>query len=150
MAEPQAHHPAGWFTRNVFNRIVAGFTRLGLSVAGSRVLEVTGRKSGEPRRTPVNPLDYKGGRYLVAPRGHVQWVKNVRVNPRAKLLKGSRAEEITLSEVFEDKVPLLRAYLEKWKWEVGQFFGGVGPDSSDEELARIAPDHPIFRVEETS
>jgi hypothetical protein len=41
---------------------------------------------------------------------------------------------------------LLRAYLKRWKWEVGQFFGGVGPESSDAELLRIAPDHPVFRV----
>ena len=46
----------------------------------------------------------------------------------------------------EDRPPLLRAYLKKWKWEVGAFFDGVGPDSSDEELRRIAPDHPAFRI----
>jgi hypothetical protein len=47
-----------------------------------------------------------------------------------------------------EKTPLLRAYLKRWKWEVGVFFGGVGADSTDEELAGIAPDHPIFRIEE--
>ena len=61
-----------WFTRNVFNRIVAGLTRLGISVWGSRVLEVRGRKSGEPRRTPVNMLTLDGTTYLVAPRGRTQ------------------------------------------------------------------------------
>ena len=65
----------GWFTKQVFNRAVAGLTRLGVSVAGSRVLEVRGRKSGEWRRTPVNVLDFEGARYLVAPRGHTQWVE---------------------------------------------------------------------------
>ncbi len=59
----------GWFTKNVFNRIVAGLTKLGVSVAGSRVLEVRGRKSGEWRQTPVNLLTYEGNRYLVSPRG---------------------------------------------------------------------------------
>ena len=85
----------------------------------------------------------------MAPRGHTQWVKNVRVDSRARLLNRGRSEEIELSEVSEqEKPPILRAYLEKWKWEVGQFFGGTGPDSSDEELARIAPDHPVFRIGE--
>ncbi|HEX6737972.1 MAG TPA: deazaflavin-dependent nitroreductase, partial [Vicinamibacteria bacterium] len=59
----------GWFTTNVFNRLVALLTRLGLSVHGSRVLAVRGRASGEWRTTPVNLLVHRGERYLVAPRG---------------------------------------------------------------------------------
>ena len=137
----------GPFTKHVFNRAVAGLTRLGVSVAGSRVLEVPGRKSGEPRRTPVNPLTFEGRRYLVAPRGHTQWVRNLRASGSGRLLVGRRAEDFTATELpDEDKPPLLRAYLKKWKWEVGQFFGGVGPDAPDEELRRIAPDHPVFRL----
>ena len=126
----------GWFTTNVFNRAVAALTRLGVSVAGSRILEVRGRKTGEPRRTPVNPLTLDGTRYLVAPRGHTQWVRNLRARPEGRLLVGRRAA----------KVPILRAYLEHWKWEVGAFFGGVGPDSPEQDLRRIAPDHPVFRI----
>ena len=68
----RAHLPGGWFSRNVVNRFVAWLTRRGLSVAGSRVLEVRGRTSGEWRRTPVNLLTLEGTRYLVAPRGEVQ------------------------------------------------------------------------------
>src|SRR5271165_1393541 len=139
----------GWFTKHVFNPAVAVLTRLGISLAGSRVLEVTGRKSGEPRRTPVNLLSLDGTRYLVAPRGNTQWVKNLRATPHGRLLVGRRAEAFAAVEVpDEDKPPLLRAYLKRWKWEVGVFFGGVGPDASDEELARIAPDHPAFRLQE--
>lgn len=138
----------GWFTKNVFNRLVAGATRIGVSVAGSRVLEVKGRKSGEWRRTPVNMLEFEGARYLVSPRGHTQWVRNMRVSGGGRLVLGRRAEDFTAKEVpVEDRVPLLRAYLEKWSWEVGAFFGGVGPDSSDTELLRIAPDHPAFRID---
>jgi deazaflavin-dependent oxidoreductase (nitroreductase family) len=138
----------GWLTKNVFNRIVAGLTRIGISVAGSRVLEVKGRKSGEWRRTPVNPLELEGDRYLVAPRGNAQWVRNMRVSGGGRLVRGRRVEEFNATEVPEqDRPPLLRAYLRKWKWEVGAFFGGVGPDSSEEELRRIAPDHPTFRID---
>jgi deazaflavin-dependent oxidoreductase (nitroreductase family) len=137
----------GWFTKNVFNRLVAALTRLGISVAGSRVLEVRGRRSGEWRRTPVNLLTYEGDRYLVSPRGHTQWVRNMRVSGRGRLVVGRRSEEFTASEVGDEEKPaLLRAYLEKWKWEVGAFFDGVGPDSSEDELRRIAPDHPAFRI----
>lgn len=137
----------GWFTKNVFNRLVAMLTRLGLSVAGSRVLEVQGRKSGEWRRTPVNLLTYEGERYLVAPRGHTQWVKNLRASGTGRLALGRRTENFSASEVGEKEKPaLLRAYLKKWKWEVGAFFDGVGADSSEDELRRIAPDHPAFRI----
>jgi deazaflavin-dependent oxidoreductase (nitroreductase family) len=128
--------------------MVAGLTRLGISLAGSRVLEVRGRTTGEPRRTPVNPLTLDGVRYLVAPRGNTQWVRNLRARGEGRLLAGRRAEEFTATEVPDDqKAPILREYLRRWKWEVGAFFGGIGPDSSDEELGRIAPDHPVFRVE---
>ncbi len=143
----QRFQQPGWFTKNVFNRIVAGLTRLGVSVAGSRVLEVKGRKSGEWRRTPVNLLTHEGNRYLVSPRGQTQWVRNMRTSGGGRLVLGGKAEEFTASEVGDEEKPaLLRAYLEKWKWEVGAFFGGVAPDASDEELRRIAPDHPAFRI----
>jgi deazaflavin-dependent oxidoreductase (nitroreductase family) len=137
----------GWFTTNVFNRLVAGLTRLGVSVYGSRVLEVRGRKSGEWRDTPVNLLRYEGDEYLVAPRGHTQWVKNLRVSGEGRLRVGRRTEPFTAVELSDDEKPrLLRAYLRKWKFEVGVFFGGVGPDSPDDELRRIAPDHPVFKL----
>ena len=137
-----------WFTRNVFNRAVSGMTRVGISVWGSRVLEVRGRRTGTPHRTPVNLLDLDGARYLVAPRGHTQWVRNLRAAGEGVLIVGRRREQFRATEVADaDKEPILRAYLRRWKWEVGQFFGGVAPDSPAAELARIAPDHPVFRIE---
>jgi deazaflavin-dependent oxidoreductase (nitroreductase family) len=136
-----------WFTKHVFNPAVAGLTRLGVSVAGSRVLEVPGRKSGQPRRTPVNLMTLNGKRYLVAPRGHTQWVRNLRASGSGRLLVGRRAEGFSAVELADDDKPApLRAYLKRWKWESGQFFGGVGPDAPDAELRRIAPDHPVFRI----
>lgn len=149
MAEAAHFKQPGWFTKHVFNPLVAVLSKVGLSVAGSRVLEVEGRKSGEWRQTPVNPLQLGEQRYLVAPRGHTQWVRNIRVSGRGRLV-GRGSEEFAVTEVGDDeKPPILRAYLEKWKWEVGQFFGGVGPDSSDAELRRIAPDHPVFRIDKS-
>src|SRR5918911_3996527 len=99
---PQRYVAPDWFTRNVFNRIVAALTRLGVSVAGSRVLEVRGRKTGEPRRTPVNLLTIDGTRYLVAPRGHTQWVRNLRARGEGRLLLGRREEPFTAVEAVEE------------------------------------------------
>jgi deazaflavin-dependent oxidoreductase (nitroreductase family) len=136
-----------WFTKNVFNPMVAAFTRLGLSLWGSRILEVPGRKTGEPRRTPVNLMTFEDGRYLVAPRGHTQWVRNLRASGSGKLHVGRRTEDFTAVELEDTEKPdLLRTYLRKWKWESGQFFGGVGPDAPEDEIRRIAPDHPVFRI----
>jgi deazaflavin-dependent oxidoreductase (nitroreductase family) len=137
----------GWFTKNVFNRIVAAFTRLGISVLGSRVLEVRGRTSGQWRHTPVNLLTLDGERYLVAPRGNTQWVRNMRVSGGGRLRLGPRTESFTATEVDDDrKVPILRAYLKRWKAEVGVFFEGVGPDSPDEQIRAAAAKHPVFRL----
>ena len=137
-----------WFTTNVFNRAVAVLTRIGVSVWGSRVLRVRGRKSGEWRSSPVNLLTHGGEQYLVAPRGHTQWVRNIRVSHEGELLLGGRVQRFRAVEIPDgDKVPILRDYLRRWKFEVGVFFGGVAADSPDAELSRIAPDHPVFRVE---
>ncbi|MFF9815541.1 nitroreductase family deazaflavin-dependent oxidoreductase [Streptomyces sp. NPDC014006] len=137
----------GWFTVNVLNRAVAWLTRRGVSVWGSRVLAVRGRKSGQWRTTPVNLLTIAGAQYLVAPRGHVQWTHNMRAAGGGELRLGKQVDEFTATEVADDdKAPILRAYLKRWKAEVGVFFNGVGPDSPESELRRIAPDHPVFRV----
>lgn len=111
------------------------------------MLEVRGRSSGEWRRTPVNLLRFEGADYLVAPRGHTQWVKNLRASGQGRLRLGRRLRPFTAIELAdEEKPPLLRAYLKKWKLEVGVFFSGVGPESSEDDLRRIAPDHPVFKL----
>jgi deazaflavin-dependent oxidoreductase (nitroreductase family) len=137
----------GWFTTNIFNRLVALLTRMGMSVYGSRVLAVRGRTSGEWRTTPVNLLVLDGTRYLVAPRGTTQWVRNLRTRGTGELRRGRHAEPFSATELGDDeKVGILRAYLRKWKVEIGVFFQGVGPDAPDSELRRIAPDYPVFRL----
>jgi len=137
----------GWFTRNVVNRPVAFLTRHGASVLGSRVLAVQGRTSGVWRTTPVNLLDLDGRRYLVSARGEGQWVRNLRAAGTGELRIGKRAEAFRGRELSdEEKVPVLRAYLKRWKMEVGAFFDGVGPDSTDEQVRAIAPKHPAFEV----
>jgi deazaflavin-dependent oxidoreductase (nitroreductase family) len=138
----------GWFTVNVFNRAVAGLTRIGISVLGSRILAVRGRKTGQWRTTPVNLLTREGSRYLVAPRGVTQWVRNVRAGCDVELRIGRRREPVALTELEGDaKIPVLRAYLRRWKVEIGAFFQGVGPEAPDAELARIAAGYPAFLVE---
>lgn len=139
----------GWFTRNVFNRAIGFLTRRGLSLAGSRVLTVVGRTTGEPRDTVVNVLTLDGERYLVAPRGQTAWVRNLRARPDgdATIRVGRRVEAVTATEVPDaEKLPILRAYLDRWGWEVGQFFEGIDADSDDAALIDVAPGFPVFRL----
>lgn len=115
---------------------------------GSRVLSVKGRKSGKWRSTPVNPLTIGEARYLVAPRGDTQWVRNIRVSGEGVLKLGRKSETIRVVEVADgEKPPILRAYLKNWAAETKRFFGVADANVPDDELARIAPNHPIFRIQ---
>jgi deazaflavin-dependent oxidoreductase (nitroreductase family) len=132
----------------VLNRSLEGLAHLGISLYGSRILAVRGRNSGEWRTTPVNVLEHEGVRYLVAPRGETHWVKNLRVTGAGELRLGRRREAFRAKELaHEEKAPILRAYLSRWGFEVRAFFQGVGATASDDELRRIAPDYPVFRIE---
>jgi len=143
---PARYREPGWFTKNVFNKAVALLTRAGVSVWGSRVLEVAGRTSGEPRQVPVNLLSLDDDHYLVSARGTGQWVRNVRAaDGRLDLLLGRNRQHFIATELTDDeKPPVLRAYLRRWKAEVGVFFEGVSADSSDDELRAVGPNHPVF------
>ncbi|MHB1784965.1 MAG: nitroreductase/quinone reductase family protein [Acidimicrobiales bacterium] len=147
--QPAAHYrKPGWFTQHVFNGMVTWLTRRGVSIWGSRVLEVAGRQSGAPRRVPVNLLALDDGQYLVSPRGEGQWVRNVRAaGGHLDLLLGRRRQHFSAHELPDaDKVHVLRSYLGRWKAEVGVFFDGVDAGSSDEQILAIASRHPVFRL----
>ncbi len=131
-----------------FNAVIRLLTTFGLSVYGSRVLAVRGRKTGEWRTVPVNLLTHEGQRYLVAPRGETEWVRNMRVAHAGELRLGQRREPFRATELADDeKAPVLRAYLDRWYFEVGRFFEGLGRNSPVEDLRRVAPWFPVFRVE---
>lgn len=147
MPDSDRYLKPGWFTRNVFNRGVRGLTRLGISVQGSRELRVQGRKSGEWRTTPVNLLTVDGERYLVAPRGVTQWVRNLRAAGSGQLRVGRRVESFRAQEIADDvKAPVLKEYVRRWKWEVGAFFEGIDANSPSEQLTDIASGFPVFRI----
>ncbi len=137
---------------SVFNKSIAGtlmilLTRLGISMGGANTLTVAGRKTGEPRSVPVNPLDHDGARYLVAPRGNTEWVRNLRAAGEGELRLGSKRETIKATEVLDntEKPPVIKAYLQKWASATKGSFG-ADENATDQELADIAPNHPVFRI----
>lgn len=149
--EPRYNKPQS--ASNFFNDTVGRLAKMGISLYGSRVLYVKGRKSGEWRSTPVNPMTLDGVRYLVAPRGNTQWVRNLRAaGGYGELRLGRRVERFHATEIGDEAKPaVLRVYLKRWKWEVGSFFeAGIDANSPDETLLRVAPGYPVFRIEPAS
>ena len=137
-----------FLTKSVFNPLLMLSMKLGKGWRGSQILEVPGRKSGKTQTVPVNPLEFEGKRYLVAPRGNTQWVRNVRAAGGGTLRLGSKRERFAATEMADvEKPPILRAYLKNWASETGKFFGGVDHEAPEDKLVAIAAEHPIFRIE---
>lgn len=137
-----------WFSRRVLNRVMLRGTRWGMNLRGARELQVRGRTSGEWRAVPVNPLTIDGETYLVAPRGHTQWVRNLRAaGGEGRLRRGRRTETFTAIELDDEAKPaVIREYLRIWAFEVNRFFDGITIDSTDDELLAVAPGFPVFRL----
>lgn len=132
---------------NAFNEAAKWLTTRGISLMGSRVLTVRGRRSGEVRTTVVNLFTYEGERYLLAPRGHTQWVRNLRAAGQGELRLGRRTQPFAAVEIDDAvKPPLIRLYLRKWAWETGAFFDGLKADSPEADITDAAPGFPVFRI----
>jgi deazaflavin-dependent oxidoreductase (nitroreductase family) len=101
-------------------------------------LAVRGRTSGEWRTVPVNVLELAGQRYLVAPRGDTQWVRNLRATGRGELRWRGRIEPFRSTEIADDEKPrIIEAYLTRWGYQVRPYFRAL-PNAAD---------HPVFRIE---
>jgi hypothetical protein len=140
----------GWVARRVVNPILTYATKhFGLSIDGACVLAVRGRRTGVVREVVVYVLrtEADGRRYLVAPRGETDWVRNLR-RARVGVLRLGRREEIVHAyEVSEDaRPPIIREYLRRWGRVVGRYFDVAGPDADAAEFRRIARAHPVFRL----
>ncbi|MFF3785217.1 nitroreductase family deazaflavin-dependent oxidoreductase [Streptomyces sp. NPDC001933] len=136
-------------TLNVrMNGIVGWLARHGVSMLGSAEMSVRGRKSGQLQRIPVNPHTHEGAQYLVSARGHSQWVRNMRAAGGGELRVGRKVRAFTAVEIPDDeqKSLVIRTYLERWGWEVNDYFQGITAKSSDAELLAACPDHPVFRI----
>jgi deazaflavin-dependent oxidoreductase (nitroreductase family) len=147
MSQPQPYYLKGSRFTVRMNSSIGWLARHGLSMLGTAELSVRGRKSGEQQRIPVNPHAHAGSQYLVSARGHSQWVRNMRAAGGGELRVGRKVRSFTATELPDsEKLPVLRTYLERWGWEVNQYFQGVTAKSSDAELIAAAPDHPVFLI----
>jgi len=130
----------------IFNRTFGFLVGLGIGPSHIYVLEVRGRKSGKLFSTPVDLLDLNGKRYLVAPRGRTQWVRNAEAAGEITLKKGSKRQKYGLRPLSDvEKLPVLKAYLDNFKREVQRYFP-VPAGSPPDAFAEVASSYPAFEL----
>jgi deazaflavin-dependent oxidoreductase (nitroreductase family) len=128
------------------NRMTGLFASIGLGPAKMVVLEARGRKSGQARSAVVNWVGVDGQRYLVAPRGNTEWVRNVRAANGEAAIKRRGHRQVRLEDVpVDQRAPIIQAYLNENAMVTKAHFG-IDPKAPIEEFQRIAPDHPVFRI----
>jgi deazaflavin-dependent oxidoreductase (nitroreductase family) len=131
--------------RRLGNGLVAPLARLGLAGRRTHVLTVAGRKTGSPRSTPVQLLVVNGERWLVAPYGVGDWVKNARAAGAVELTRARRTERVQVEEVGpEEAAPVLREYLRRTP--IVKPYFDARKDSPLEAFAAEAARHPVFRI----
>lgn len=134
-------------TRKLGNWFVTAMVRRGLGPANTYILTTMGRRSGQPRSTPVTIAESENRRYLVSPYGDVGWVKNVRARPVATVQRGGEQREVAVRAVEADEAaPVLRQYLTDLERVVGDFFD-VPAAAPVEAFVEVADRHPVFRIE---
>lgn len=129
-----------------FNRAFGLLLKLGIGLKHNYLLEVRGRKTGKIYTTPVNVLEYKGKKYLVAPRGYTQWVRNVEAGSESALVRGGRREAIKLRSVAEaSKAEILKVYLDCFRLTVQRYFP-VPAGSPVEVFEPLKGRYPVFEL----
>jgi len=128
------------------NKLFGLFVGLGLGLPHNYLLRVRGRKSGRIYSTPVDLLSRNGKRYLVAPRGYTQWVRNAIASGAVSLKKGRRSEQFGVRMLPDDEKPeILKSYLDRYKLTVQRYFP-VPPGSPIEAFRPLAGQYPVFEL----
>ena len=133
--------------RRVLNPGLSALVRLGVMPTRIQLLSVAGRKSGKLRSVPVTPVDLGGRTYLVAPRGEMAWVRNIRSAGKGQLRNGRRMRPITVTELPDyERAAVLRQYFRENRGTVGRYFTVTTVDASLSDFADEADRHPVFAV----
>lgn len=145
-AVPEFRQPTA--VERLFNRCFGFLVGLGLGMRHNYLLQVRGRKSGKLYSSPIDLLELHGKRYLVAPRGRTQWVRNAEAAGEVALKKGSWRKTYQLRAIPDgDKPELLKAYLDSFKPTVQRYFP-IPAGSDAQAFAAIAPNYPVFELME--
>jgi deazaflavin-dependent oxidoreductase (nitroreductase family) len=130
----------------LFNRTFGFLVGMGLGFKHNYLLQVRGRKSGKLYSTPIDLLELNGKRFLVAPRGQTQWVRNAEAGGEVTLKRGSYLRSFRVVPLPNQAKPeLLKAYLEQFKAEVQRYFP-IAAGSDVSAFEGIAADYPVFEL----
>jgi deazaflavin-dependent oxidoreductase (nitroreductase family) len=130
----------------IFNRVFGFVVGLGWGFSYNYLLQVRGRKSGKIYSTPIDLLELGGKKFLVAPRGLTQWVRNAQAAGEVTLKKGSKRQRFTLRSLSDDEKPeVLKAYLDQFKSEVQSYFP-VPAGSPVEKFRELVQSYPAFEL----
>jgi deazaflavin-dependent oxidoreductase (nitroreductase family) len=130
----------------IFNRVFGWFVGAGLGFSYNYLLQVRGRKSGKLYSTPIDLLERDGTRYLVAPRGRTQWVRNAEAAGEVTLKKGRDRQSYRLRAIADvDKPAILKAYLDTFRREVQRYFP-VLAGSPPAAFVPVADAYPVFEL----
>jgi len=130
----------------ILNRLFGLLLKLGIGLAHNYLLEVRGRKTGKVYSTPVNVLEYKAKKYLVAPRGYTQWVRNVETSGEATLVQRAERTKVRLRTVADEEKPeILKAYLDRFKLTVQRYFP-IAAGSPAEAFKSLAVRYPVYEI----
>jgi deazaflavin-dependent oxidoreductase (nitroreductase family) len=141
---PRPYRKSYW--RRALNAVVRPLARAGLTGPRTHLLTVPGRSSGKPWSTPVSIVEEGDERWLVAPYGDRNWVKNARAAEWVRLRRGRRDEQLAVVELSAaEAVPVLKRYYELGL--VTRPFFDVDLGSSEAEWLAEASRHPVFRLE---
>ena len=130
-----------------FNRAFGVLVGLGLGLPHNYLVQVRGRKSGKIYSTPIDLLEIGGKRYLAAPRGRTQWVRNAEAAGEVTLKKGRTRLRYRIRPIPDAEKPeLLKAYLDRFKTTVQRYFP-VPDGSPPQAFAEIAGNYPVFELQ---
>jgi deazaflavin-dependent oxidoreductase (nitroreductase family) len=129
------------------NKLIRWLAEAGISIAGTTVLRVRGRKTGKVRGVVINLLTVDGRDYVVSPRGNTQWARNARAAGTVEVGPVWRRRDARIAEVTDDAKPeLLKRYLDRWFWEVKGHVGGLTPESTEADRRSVAATIPVFEL----
>ena len=130
----------------IVNRVFGFLVKIGFGLAHNFLLEVQGRKSGRVYATPVNVLNHENKRYLVAPRGDTQWVRNVVVSQKATLVRGAKRENVRMRAIADDAKPeILKAYVDRYRLTVQRYFP-IPAGSPLKDFEPLVGRYPVFEI----
>jgi deazaflavin-dependent oxidoreductase (nitroreductase family) len=124
---------ARFMTNRLVNPLVRGLHRMGIT-GGTSLLETTGRKTRQPRQTPVGDGLRGEHFWIITEHGrHSSYVKNIEANPRVRVKSGRTWFDGT-AHILEDDDPY-----ERMRW--------LGRGVNDRALRAVGTEHLVIRVD---